>query len=112
MTHSNVGTAGAGNLDSAFQLSLLAGTYYVGIGVNNTSGLDAALATIVSNNSGVLNPNGVLAAWSHDIGFGGPGTYQILISQQMVPEPSSLAIASCGLISLLAVGVRRWRRLT
>ena len=31
---------------------------------------------------------------------------------QVVPEPSSLAIASCGLISLLAVGVRRWRRLT
>jgi hypothetical protein len=71
-----------------FDFATAAGIYFLGIGTDDLDALDAMGKRIAGNDSGIDNPNGVLAKWS--VGNESFGAYRIAISTvptNAVPTP-------------------------
>jgi hypothetical protein len=88
-----------------FDFDTLADTvYYLGIGSDDLDALDNMGSRIAGNDSGIDNPNGILAGWSE--GNESIGKYNIKISTvptDAVPTPALLP----GLIALGAKAMRK-----
>ncbi|NJM48723.1 MAG: PTPA-CTERM sorting domain-containing protein [Alkalinema sp. RU_4_3] len=87
-----------------FDFATTAGTYFLGIGTDDLDALDALGQRIAGNDSGIDNPNGVLARWS--VGNESFGAYKITIATiptNAVPTPALLP-------ALLGFGIKAIRR--
>ncbi len=87
-----------------FDFATAAGVYFLGIGTDDLDALDAKGKKIAGNDSGIDNPNGVLAKWS--VGSESAGAYNIKISTvptDVVPTPMLLP-------GLLGFGIKALRR--
>jgi hypothetical protein len=96
-----------------FDFATAAGTYFLGIGSDDLDALDAMGKRIAGNDSGIDNPNGVLAKWS--AGNETTGAYRITISTvptNAVPTPVLLpALLGFGLKALRKKKQEPWAAL-
>jgi hypothetical protein len=87
-----------------FDFATAAGIYFLGIGSDDLDALDAMGNRIAGNDSGIDNPNGVLAKWS--AGNESTGAYKITIST----IPTNAVPAPMLLPALLGFGLKALRK--
>ncbi len=96
---------GVSGLDSEIVTFLDPGTYYVGVGANNSSGFTSADVSFISNDSGLLQTP-TTDVLGYVGGSLGNGEYTLAINR-IVPEPASTS--AMALFAMVVVGTYRRR---